>query len=64
MPGWMRCPTCRRMFEAALSPVKPFCSPRCKQVDLARWLGEFYSVPVMRREDDEESPEGTDPAAE
>jgi endogenous inhibitor of DNA gyrase (YacG/DUF329 family) len=26
-------------------PDFPFCSPRCKLVDLGRWLGEAYRVP-------------------
>jgi endogenous inhibitor of DNA gyrase (YacG/DUF329 family) len=26
----------------------PFCSDRCRQIDLGRWLDEGYSVPVER----------------
>jgi len=26
----------------------PFCSDRCRQIDLGRWLREKYSVPVER----------------
>jgi endogenous inhibitor of DNA gyrase (YacG/DUF329 family) len=36
----------------------PFCSPRCKQVDLGRWLDERYSLPIERELDDEERPDG------
>lgn len=38
----------------------PFCSPRCKQIDLGRWLGEKISIPVRRQSDEDESelPEG------
>ncbi len=32
----------------------PFCSPRCQQIDLGRWLGERYSVPVEPSDDDED----------
>ena len=32
----------------------PFCSDRCRRVDLRRWLGEQYSVPVERQDEDEE----------
>ncbi|PZW44849.1 hypothetical protein C8P66_11315 [Humitalea rosea] len=36
------CPICRRpMVEA----FRPFCSDRCRQVDLGRWLTEAYVVP-------------------
>jgi len=41
------CPICRRELtpNAAIdSPVFPFCSTRCKQVDLARWLDGKYAV--------------------
>ena len=31
----------------------PFCSDRCRQIDLGRWLREVYSVPVERDPDDE-----------
>jgi uncharacterized protein len=50
----LRCPICERMFEQAESTSMPFCSPRCKTIDLGRWLGERYSVPVERSEDEEE----------
>jgi endogenous inhibitor of DNA gyrase (YacG/DUF329 family) len=36
-------------------PELPFCSERCKLIDLGRWLGERYSVRA-HREDDEELP--------
>jgi endogenous inhibitor of DNA gyrase (YacG/DUF329 family) len=53
----MRCPICEREFDPA-SPVaaKPFCSDRCRTIDLGRWLGETYSVP--ERPIDRESDEG------
>jgi uncharacterized protein len=37
-----RCPICGAI-EA--SRYRPFCSARCADVDLARWLNERYSVP-------------------
>ena len=49
-----RCPICARRFEPAKSEYPPFCSQRCRRVDLARWLDERYSVPVER---DEEGPD-------
>lgn len=53
----IRCPICERYFETTDSTAMPFCSPRCKQIDLGRWLGEKYSVPVEPADDDEdESP--------
>ncbi len=45
------CPICGRPAEKA---VKPFCSRRCADVDLHRWLSGVYAVPV-REEEDEDS---------
>ena len=53
----MRCPTCEKTFEPANPLALPFCSVRCQQIDLARWLNEGYSVPAIRKEEDEESEE-------
>jgi endogenous inhibitor of DNA gyrase (YacG/DUF329 family) len=46
------CPICRK---PASEKARPFCGPRCAQVDLGRWLTESYRVPV---DDDEESEAG------
>ena len=54
----VRCPTCERQFETAESTAMPFCSDRCRQIDLGRWLGEKFSVPVTR--DREDAPESGD----
>lgn len=39
-----KCPICR---EAGAERFRPFCSKRCSDVDLSRWLGGNYSVPVV-----------------
>ncbi len=49
----MRCPHCNSEFEPKLSSALPFCSQRCRQIDLGRWLGETYSVPAFRLDDEE-----------
>lgn len=51
-----RCPVCKKDFLPESSPAPPFCSARCRQIDLGRWLGEDYSVPVDRH--DEEADNG------
>lgn len=43
------CPICGKPVVAE---HRPFCSARCKQVDLGRWFGERYSVPAVESEDD------------
>lgn len=52
----LRCPTCGVSFEVERSPSPPFCSIRCQQIDLGRWLKEDHKVPVRKQDDDEESP--------
>jgi uncharacterized protein len=44
-------------FEDAAkpNPFLPFCSERCKLIDLGRWLGEKYSVPVADPDKRDES---------
>lgn len=37
------CPICRKPSRA---DTAPFCSPRCADVDLGRWLGGVYAVPT------------------
>jgi endogenous inhibitor of DNA gyrase (YacG/DUF329 family) len=41
-------------------PEFPFCSPRCKTIDLGRWLGETYSYRVEAAPDQEDEPPGPD----
>jgi endogenous inhibitor of DNA gyrase (YacG/DUF329 family) len=42
----MRCPICDKEFDRDASPAAPFCSDRCRSIDLGRWLGEVYSLPT------------------
>ncbi|MFV3074331.1 DNA gyrase inhibitor YacG [Niveispirillum fermenti] len=37
------CPICGK---PPVPDFRPFCSKRCADVDLSRWLGEVYRVPV------------------
>jgi endogenous inhibitor of DNA gyrase (YacG/DUF329 family) len=53
----MRCPTCEKEFDPALSNAKPFCSDRCRSIDLGRWLDESYSLPVVPDPEADERPE-------
>jgi uncharacterized protein len=43
------CPICG---ESAVRRFRPFCSRRCANIDLNRWLAGVYAIPV--REDEEE----------
>jgi endogenous inhibitor of DNA gyrase (YacG/DUF329 family) len=53
----MRCPVCGREFEKSSSPALPFCGERCRTIDLGRWLGESYQLPVIPDPDASEVPE-------
>lgn len=44
------CPICRKPTAAQF---KPFCSKRCADVDLHRWLSGSYAVPVTEVEDED-----------
>lgn len=47
------CPVCGKPTAAQF---KPFCSARCREVDLNRWFSGGYSVPAVELDDiDEES---------
>jgi hypothetical protein len=45
-----RCPICGKATEQAF---KPFCSKRCADIDLNRWLSGVYAVPVKEDEDED-----------
>ncbi|MEC7501932.1 MAG: DNA gyrase inhibitor YacG [Planctomycetota bacterium] len=53
------CPICESSFEATLSSSMPFCSERCRKIDLGRWFEEDYSLPI---ELDPEALDGPDQA--
>ncbi|HEX8663210.1 MAG TPA: DNA gyrase inhibitor YacG [Beijerinckiaceae bacterium] len=46
--GAGRCPICGKPTQPA---SRPFCSTRCADVDLHRWLSGAYAVPVAEDED-------------
>jgi uncharacterized protein len=42
----VRCPTCERSVEwNEKSPWRPFCSERCKLIDLGAWAAEKHAIP-------------------
>jgi endogenous inhibitor of DNA gyrase (YacG/DUF329 family) len=52
------CPICKRpVLPREENRGFPFCSARCKQVELGKWLNEEYRVPAS--EDDEDPGRGT-----
>lgn len=53
----VRCPICEQPMPGPTSdwPDYPFCSPRCRLIDLGRWLGGEYRVPAEEVESDSSS---------
>jgi hypothetical protein len=49
--GTKRCPICGK---PSVEASKPFCSDRCKDVDLNRWLSGSYAIPGRDQQDDDE----------
>ncbi|KIC39874.1 hypothetical protein RA27_16345 [Ruegeria sp. ANG-R] len=50
----MSCPICG---GDTAHTVRPFCSKRCADIDLAKWLNGSYAVPSQREEDAEATSE-------
>jgi endogenous inhibitor of DNA gyrase (YacG/DUF329 family) len=51
----MKCPICKKPSSEA---HKPFCSKRCADIDLGRWLTASYALPAPPEPDEEEDHPG------
>jgi endogenous inhibitor of DNA gyrase (YacG/DUF329 family) len=40
-----KCPICKREVPTENNPAVPFCSSRCRLIDLGNWLGDRYRIP-------------------
>ena len=47
----IKCPICGKPVDFFAEPMGPFCSDRCKLIDLGKWLGEEYKVSEPLRPD-------------
>lgn len=57
-PPIVSCPTCGATVTwSTENRWKPFCSERCKMIDLGQWATEKYRVPAEEQEPDDESPQ-------
>ncbi len=43
-PASVRCPTCGRELEWTGAPFRPFCSERCRLIDLGAWFSEQRAI--------------------
>ena len=47
----MSCPICKKELDPK---YRPFCSKRCADIDLGKWINGSYAVPSQDLEDDED----------
>lgn len=47
----VKCPQCGRLtLYAPTNPSRPFCSERCKLIDLGQWASEGYKIPLKQED--------------
>ena len=51
----MKCPICDAETTWEGNPTRPFCSERCRIIDLGRWASEDYSVSIPLRDVSEDA---------
>jgi len=49
----VKCPHCKKETPWEGNPFRPFCSERCKMIDLGAWASEEYRVPEGKKPEDE-----------
>ena len=62
----MKCPRCGKEINNPSLPSKPFCSDRCKLIDLGKWISEEYRFASMDGKDNDVEAQATlkDPTEE
>lgn len=56
----VRCPTCRTEVSWEENPHRPFCSERCRLIDLGAWAEDRYRIPGEKLQPDSEKENGND----
>ena len=59
----IKCPVCRKERTWVDNPFRPFCSERCRLIDLGKWASEDYRIPGEKKdlpEGDEEEKKSTE----
>ena len=53
-PRTVTCPSCGGdSIYATSNPFRPFCSARCKNVDLGAWASESFRMPINSNAEDQ-----------
>ena len=50
-PPIVKCPTCQKRGDWFATSLGPFCSKRCKLVDLGKWFAEEHAISEPLRPD-------------
>ncbi len=45
-----KCPICKKETVWEGNPFRPFCSERCRTIDLGEWATEGYRIPGDRKD--------------
>lgn len=64
MPQIVRCPICRTEVQWEGNPHRPFCSERCRLLDLGAWAEGRYRIPgkkILKEDDDENEDDDEEP---
>jgi uncharacterized protein len=57
----VRCPTCKQPVPPEEYRFRPFCSTRCRMIDLGKWLGGEHVIPGEPATDEDLSASGEAP---
>lgn len=63
-PSASPCPTCKKMGEWFAAGFGPFCSKRCRLIDLGKWLGGEHAISEPLRAENLESYANLPPGGE
>ncbi|MDA8156604.1 MAG: DNA gyrase inhibitor YacG [Actinomycetota bacterium] len=55
-----KCPVCKKEAQWEGNPFRPFCSERCRQIDLGLWVSEEYRIPGESAEKEDVKKTGED----
>ena len=53
----IKCPICKNMTTWEENPNRPFCSERCRLIDLGAWASDEYKIPGKKEEEEDEKTE-------
>jgi endogenous inhibitor of DNA gyrase (YacG/DUF329 family) len=56
----VKCPTCKTEVQWENNSYRPFCSERCRLIDLGAWATERYKIPPKKQGIDADDDDGDD----